>query len=102
MKQKRIYALLLAVVIAASFCMPLTASAMDRVTIESDPDDATPRYFEYLNSSGQWEKLKTPRHYIVETGEIAYCLQHKMQFPAQLDHLMKKQSFRIGMIPARW
>lgn len=81
MKQKRIYALLLAVVIAASFCMPLTASAMDRVTIESDPDDATPRYFEYLNSSGQWEKLKTPRHYIVETGEIAYCLQHKMSSP---------------------
>ena len=81
MIEKRIYALVLAAIILMSMLIPLTASAMDRVTIESDPDDATPRYFEYLNGSGDWVGLKTPRHYIVETGEIAYCLQHKMSSP---------------------
>lgn len=80
-KQVRVQAFLLCLVMFVSISFPMISSAMEQVTIESDPDTATPRYFEYLNGSGDWIGLKTPRHYIVETGEIAYCLQHKMSSP---------------------
>lgn len=80
-KQTRLQAFILCLVMMISISYPMIASAMDQVTIESDPDTATPRYFEYLNSSDDWVGLKTPRHYIVETGELAYCLQHKMSSP---------------------
>lgn len=80
-KQTRLQAFLLCLVMLVSISFPMIASAMDQVTIESDPDTATPRYFEYLNGAGDWVGLKTPRHYIVETGELAYCLQHKMSSP---------------------
>lgn len=39
-----------------------------------------PDYFEYHNSSG-WHDLNTPNHFIVGTGQIAYCLEHKQSSP---------------------
>ncbi len=41
-------------------------------------------YFEfdasYLGESG-WRDLKTPPHWVVETGEVAYCLDHMSESP---------------------
>lgn len=41
-------------------------------------------YFEfdaaYLGESG-WRDLKTPPHWVAETGEIAYCLEHMSESP---------------------
>ena len=34
----------------------------------------------YLGETG-WRDLKTPPHWVVETGEVAYCLDHKAESP---------------------
>ncbi len=38
-------------------------------------------YFEYHSSSG-WKNLKTPHHWIIETDEIAYCIEHTADAPS--------------------
>lgn len=38
-------------------------------------------YFQYLSSSG-WKDLKTPPHWVIETGEVAYCVDHKADSPS--------------------
>lgn len=38
-------------------------------------------YFEYRASSG-WKNLKTPPHWVIETGEVAYCVDHKADSPS--------------------
>lgn len=76
---KRALALLLcAFSLLAVFVPASTAFALDRVNVESL--DST-KYFEYLSGPGAWEDLKTPHHWIVEDGSIAYCLQHRMGSP---------------------
>ncbi len=37
-------------------------------------------FFEYKGSNG-WYDLKTPPHWVVETGEVAYCLDHAADSP---------------------
>lgn len=38
-------------------------------------------YFQYLSSSG-WDDLNTPPHWVIETGEVAYCVDHKADSPS--------------------
>lgn len=38
-------------------------------------------YFQYLSSSG-WKDLKTPPHWVIETGEVAYCVDHEADSPS--------------------
>ena len=72
-KARRILALTLTLLIMCSI-LPTSALAAGDVHIKSqDP----PEYFTYLSGSGTWEGLSTPKHWVSETGAIAYCLQHK-------------------------
>lgn len=74
---RRVLALLLTLLTICSM-LPATAFAAGDVYIRSqDP----PNYFTYLSGSGTWEGLKTPKHWVSETGAIAYCLQHKSDNP---------------------
>lgn len=80
-KTNRIFALLLAAIMCISL-IPMSALAgttirpyeTDGVTIQSEYDSA----FDYLEyySNGTWKDLNTPRHWIVETGETVYCVEH--------------------------
>lgn len=38
-------------------------------------------YFQYKSSSG-WKDLRTPPHWVVETGEVAYCVDHERDSPS--------------------
>ena len=76
----------IALLLAALFCValiPMSAFAKTgtihpygegTVTIQSEYNGA----FDYLEyySNGTWKDLNTPRHWIVETGEIVYCVEH--------------------------
>ena len=74
---RRVLALLLTLLTICSM-LPATAFAAGDVYIRSqDPPD----YFTYLSGSGTWEGLTTPKHWVSETGAIAYCLQHKSDNP---------------------
>lgn len=75
----RIPAFLLCILMICSM-LPLTALAASQVTVNSDSNSGYD-YYEYLSGSGDWEDLNTPRHVINETGDVAYCLQHKLGNP---------------------
>jgi len=75
----RIPALLLCILLICSM-LPVTALAASQVTIDSD-SNAGYDFYEYLSGSGDWEDLNTPRHVVSETGDVAYCLQHKLGSP---------------------
>lgn len=77
---KRPVALFLCLLAVLSL-LPMTASAATRVTIDSQFNSEGFDYFEYYNSAGQWVDLNTPKHTILETGQIAYCIQHKLGNP---------------------
>ena len=75
--KKRIIALLLCVLTLVGL-MPTAAFAAEKnVTIESQTNSA----FDYLQyySEGGWHDLNTPKHTIEQTGEVAYCVEHKLQ-----------------------
>lgn len=76
MKIKRIIAIALCALTLIG-AMPLTASAAS-VNIESDTNAAAD-YLEYYSSG--WNDLNTPKHWIMQTGEIVYCVQHKAANP---------------------
>ncbi len=82
MKQrlKRPVALFLCLLAVLSL-LPMTASAATRVTIDSQFNSEGFDYFEYYNADGKWVDLNTPKHTILETGQIAYCIQHKLGNP---------------------
>ena len=82
MKQrlKRPVALFLCLLAVLSL-LPMTASAATRVTIDSQFNSEGFDYFEYYNADGEWVDLNTPKHTILETGQIAYCIQHKLGNP---------------------
>ena len=79
-KMKRPLALLLCLLTVASLIPASTAFAASKVTIDSEYNGGTD-YFEFLSGSGDWQDLNTPAHTIVETGQVAYCLQHKKDNP---------------------
>ena len=78
-KLKRPMALILCLLVVFSL-LPMTAFAASRVTIDSESNSGFD-YFEYLNSEGKWVDLNTPRHTITQTGQVAYCIQHKLGNP---------------------
>ena len=84
-KTTRIISLLLAAIMCFGL-IPVGAFAETRstrteggVTIESEYDSA----FDYLERyyDGVWRDLHTPRHWIAETGEDVYCIEHTMHSP---------------------
>ena len=78
-KKKRFIALLLCVLLTIC-ALPLTAlAAYAPVGTEDEPSSV--RLYEYYSSAGAWEALKTPHHWNTQTGEIAYCLEHKNGTP---------------------
>ena len=79
MKTKRITALILCAILILGL-LPTTALAAEKtVTIESQTNSA----FDYLEyySEGGWHDLQTPKHTIEQTGEVAYCVEHKLGNP---------------------
>ena len=76
---------------AALFCValiPMSAFAKTgtihpygegTITIQSEYDSAFD-YLEYYHN-GEWKDLNTPRHWIVETGEDVYCIEHSSNSP---------------------
>lgn len=77
--KKRIVALLLCVLTLVGL-MPTAAFAAEQsVTIESQSNSA----FDYLEyySEGGWHDLNTPKHTIEQTGEVAYCVEHRLGNP---------------------
>lgn len=78
-KRKRFIALLLCVLLTIC-ALPLTAlAAYAPVGTEDEPSSV--RLYEYYNSEGNWVSLSTPHHWNTQTGEIAYCLEHKNGTP---------------------
>ena len=75
MKRMRIIIIFFAVVCMLSLFSTTSLAGTVSVGTTDVPD-----YFEYHNSSG-WHDLNTPNHYIVGTGQIAYCLEHKQSSP---------------------
>ena len=80
----------IALLLAALFCValiPMSAFAKttvrpydgDGITIQSEYDSAFD-YLEYYHN-GEWKDLNTPRHWIVETGEDVYCIEHSSNSP---------------------
>lgn len=81
-KLKRLWALLLCMLTVLTL-FPMTASAVTRCIIDSKN---TSSCFEYLSGSGDWEDLKTPKHTVRKTGDVAYCIQHKLDNPNGVDY----------------
>lgn len=81
----------IALLLAALFCValiPMSAFAKTgtihpyaegTITIQSEYDSAFD-YLEYYHN-GEWKDLNTPRHWIVETGEDVYCIEHSSNSP---------------------
>lgn len=68
-KMKRPLALLLCLLTVISVLPGGTAFAASQVTIDSESNSGYD-YFEYLNSDGDWADLNTPKHTILETGQV--------------------------------
>ena len=83
-KLKKSFALLLCLLTVFSL-LPTTSFAASQCTIDSESNYGFD-YFEYLSSGSQWEDLNTPKHTVVETGDVAYCIQHKLGNPHGLGY----------------
>lgn len=78
-KLKRTIALLLCLVMAMTALPVKKALAAGQITVVSEGNDAFDYFEKYID--GEWSDLHTPKHTIVETGEVAYCIQHKLPNP---------------------
>lgn len=81
---RRIPALLLCILMIISM-LPISALAASEVTIDSANNSGFD-YYEYLSGNGTWEDLNTPKHVVNETGDVAYCIQHKLGNPHNLSY----------------
>jgi len=74
MKTKRIMALLMCLLTVIGLTPGAAFAAQSTVTIESQTNSA----FDYLEyyKDGAWKDLNTPRHWIEQTGEVVYCVEH--------------------------
>lgn len=80
MKTKRLLSIFLCVLTLLGVLPTMTAfAAGETVTIESDRNEI-PDYLEYYSSDG-WKDLNTPKHWIEETGEVVYCVEHSAGNP---------------------
>lgn len=78
-KLKRTIALLLCLVMAMTALPVKKALAAGQITVVSEGNDAFDYFEKYID--GEWSDLHTPKHTILETGEVAYCIQHKLPNP---------------------
>ena len=80
MKAKRLMALLLCLLTLIGV-IPFGGAfaAGSTVTIESQTNSA----FDYLEyyKDGRWHDLNTPKHWIEQTGEVVYCVEHSAGNP---------------------
>ncbi len=78
---KKVLSLVLLMICSMSL-LNVSALALppDNPHIASGSADDGGNFFEYKGSNG-WYELKTPPHWVVETGEVAYCLDHKADNP---------------------
>ena len=97
----------IALLLAALFCVALIPMSVfadthtirpygeGTVTIQSEYNGA----FDYLEyySNGTWKDLNTPRHWIVETGEIVYCVEHSEGNPHGNGYTETSPSSLFGM-----
>ena len=81
MIKKRISAAVLMLLILLLGSATAYAIPPDNPHIESGTYDEGGYYFEYLSYDG-WKDLRTPHHWVAETNEVAYCLDHKAGSPA--------------------
>ena len=74
MKTKRIMALLMCLLTVIGLIPGAAFAAQSTVTIESQTNSA----FDYLEyyKDGAWKDQNTPRHWIEQTGEVVYCVEH--------------------------
>lgn len=80
MKIKRIITLMLCLLTVIGIIPAGTVlAAGSTVTIESEGNGSAD-YLEYYSSDG-WKDLNTPKHWIEETGEIVYCIEHSADNP---------------------
>lgn len=80
MKTKRIITLAICLLtLIGIFHSAPALAAGSTVTIESQTNSA----FDYLEyySNGSWHDLNTPRHWIEQTGEVVYCVEHSAGNP---------------------
>ena len=79
MTTKRIMALLMCLLTIIGLLPGAAFAAQSTVTIESQTNSA----FDYLEyySNGAWNDLNTPRHWIEQTGEVVYCVEHAADNP---------------------
>ena len=79
MKTKRIMALLMCLLTVIGLIPGAAFAAQSTVTIESQTNSA----FDYLEyyKDGAWKDLNTPRHWIEQTGEVVYCVEHAADNP---------------------
>ena len=78
-KLVRIILCMVAIVVMLCVGYISPAYAANTVTIQSQHNSDSPIYLQY-NSSG-WKDLDTPKHWIEETGEVVYCVQHSRNNP---------------------
>ncbi len=79
MKKRIISVVLLIAILLVTFNSAYaTPPANPHIGSGSNPDGGS--NFEYLSSSG-WTDLYAPPHWVIETGEIAYCVDHKADSP---------------------
>ncbi|MCK5129128.1 MAG: Cys-Gln thioester bond-forming surface protein, partial [Clostridiales bacterium] len=83
-RRKLIPALILLLFMLFVSIVPAYATPPSDPHIESGSAADGGNYFEfnatYLGENG-WRDLKTPPHWVVETGEVAYCLDHVADSP---------------------
>lgn len=80
MKTKRIITLAICLLTLIGIFQSAPAlAAGSTVTIKSQTNSA----FDYLEyySNGSWHDLNTPRHWIEQTGEVVYCVEHSAGNP---------------------
>ncbi len=84
-KLKKVTALLLIMIYAFALVdIPAYAVPPSTPHIESGSAADGGNFFEFDASylgENRWRDLKTPPHWVVETGEVAYCLDHKADSP---------------------
>lgn len=82
MKHLKRYGIALLAFLMVVSAFPVTALA-GYAFIESQTEPV--QYFESLNEDN-WSVLKTPQHYNADTGDVAYCLEHKRDNPKGVNY----------------
>ena len=75
---KKIVPIVIAVIAIIFMLSTAYATPPSNPHIESGTAAEGGNFFEYKADDGTWKDLKTPPHWVVETGEVAYCLEHML------------------------